>query len=176
MFIKVHNLLFLAVLHFNENSKRKQAVTSEGKPMFGISYPKSRKEDAVPKKVNVEQTFGLHQFLHQPAPAQNLPQQPQPALAKNLPQQPPPAQNLPQQPQPAPTQNLTQQPQPDPAQNLPQQPQPDPAQTTQQPHPHPDPAKNLYLQLGLMKLRKGKVKSVGKSIQFVLNRRERELF
>ncbi|KAJ8301015.1 hypothetical protein KUTeg_022534 [Tegillarca granosa] len=50
--------LYLAALHFNENSKRQQAVTRDGTPIYGISYPKSRKGAPVAKEVKVKQTFG----------------------------------------------------------------------------------------------------------------------
>ncbi|KAJ8305051.1 hypothetical protein KUTeg_017394 [Tegillarca granosa] len=50
--------LYLSRLHFNENSKRQQAVTRDGTPIYGISYPKSRKGAPVAKEVKVKQTFG----------------------------------------------------------------------------------------------------------------------
>ncbi|CAG2211670.1 unnamed protein product [Mytilus edulis] len=50
--------LFLSVLHFNKNTSRSQATTTEGRPQFSISYPKGRKGDAIAKEVKVKQTFG----------------------------------------------------------------------------------------------------------------------
>lgn len=49
----VYFRLYLAALHFNENSKRDQAVTRDGTPMYGISYPKSRKGAPIAKEVKV---------------------------------------------------------------------------------------------------------------------------
>jgi len=49
---------YTSALHFNKNNSLGQAVTSDGKPQFGISYPKCRKGDAIAKKV-VTQTFGM---------------------------------------------------------------------------------------------------------------------
>ncbi|KAK3107168.1 hypothetical protein FSP39_008415 [Pinctada imbricata] len=49
--------LFLAALHFNENSCRQQAVTSDGRPQYAVSYPKAKHGDGIAKQVKVQQTF-----------------------------------------------------------------------------------------------------------------------
>ncbi|KAK3107901.1 hypothetical protein FSP39_024743 [Pinctada imbricata] len=49
--------LFLAALHFNENSCRQQAVTSDGRPKYAVSYPKAKHGDGIAKQVKVQQTF-----------------------------------------------------------------------------------------------------------------------
>lgn len=67
--------LYLAALHFNENSSREQAVDKNGTPMYIISYPKGRKGEGIAKEVKVKQTFNyvdqlmeevlLHMQVHQ---------------------------------------------------------------------------------------------------------------
>ncbi|XP_060085555.1 uncharacterized protein LOC132564967, partial [Ylistrum balloti] len=48
--------LCLAALHFNANSSRPQAVKN-GKGQYRVSFPKSRKGDAVAKEIKVKQNF-----------------------------------------------------------------------------------------------------------------------
>jgi hypothetical protein len=43
--------LFLAALHFSENSTRTQAVTMDGTRQYRISYPKGRKGEGVVKEM-----------------------------------------------------------------------------------------------------------------------------
>lgn len=50
--------LALAALHFNENSGRNQALTKDGQPQFRISFPKSRRREAIAKEIKTCQTFG----------------------------------------------------------------------------------------------------------------------
>ena len=50
--------LALAALHFNENSGRNQALTKDGQPQFRISFPKSRRGEAIAKEIKTCQTFG----------------------------------------------------------------------------------------------------------------------
>lgn len=54
IFIK---LLFLAALHFNENSSRQQSMTKDGNKQYAVSYPKGRGGEGVAKEVKVDQTF-----------------------------------------------------------------------------------------------------------------------
>ncbi|KAJ8300273.1 hypothetical protein KUTeg_021792, partial [Tegillarca granosa] len=42
--------LYIAALHFNKNGNRQQICTQDGTPMYSISYPKSRKGEALQKK------------------------------------------------------------------------------------------------------------------------------
>lgn len=49
--------LYIAALHFNENSYRDQAVNKNGEPIYSISYPKGRKGVGIPKEVKVQQTY-----------------------------------------------------------------------------------------------------------------------
>ena len=50
--------LFLAALHFSENSTRTQAVTMDGTRQYRISYPKGRKGEGVVKEMKTSQTYG----------------------------------------------------------------------------------------------------------------------
>lgn len=54
--------LYLAGLHF-KNSCRPQAITSEGKSQYRVSFPKSRRGEGVAKEVKVEPTYGYVQDL-----------------------------------------------------------------------------------------------------------------
>eukprot|EP00105_Crassostrea_gigas_P037323 XP_019921471.1 PREDICTED: uncharacterized protein LOC105325318 [Crassostrea gigas] len=49
--------LYIAALHFKENSYRDQAVNKNGEPIYSISYPKGRKGAGIPKEVKVQQTY-----------------------------------------------------------------------------------------------------------------------
>ena len=50
--------LFLAVLHFNENGNRTQAINSRGEKMFSVSFPRGRSGDGVAKATKIPQSFG----------------------------------------------------------------------------------------------------------------------
>lgn len=50
-FCSLYFRLYLAALHFNENSQRKQATTKTGNAMYAVSYPKARKGEGVAKEV-----------------------------------------------------------------------------------------------------------------------------
>ena len=45
-------------MHFNENSNRPQAITSEGSKQYIVSYPKAKGGEGTAKEVKVQQTFG----------------------------------------------------------------------------------------------------------------------
>lgn len=49
--------LFLAAMHFNENSSRQQSMTKDGNKQYAVSYPKGRSGEGVGKEVKVDQTF-----------------------------------------------------------------------------------------------------------------------
>jgi len=49
--------ILIAVLHFNENSQRPQAVTQNNQLQWSVSFPKARKGQAVVKPVSVPATF-----------------------------------------------------------------------------------------------------------------------
>ncbi|XP_056015759.1 uncharacterized protein LOC125677033 [Ostrea edulis] len=49
--------LYIAALHFNENSCRDQAKTRNGEPVFSVSYPEGRHGSGVPKEVKVKQSY-----------------------------------------------------------------------------------------------------------------------
>ncbi|XP_062582679.1 uncharacterized protein LOC134252712 [Saccostrea cucullata] len=49
--------LYLATLHFNENSTREQAKNQDGDMIYSVSYPKGRKGEGVAKEVKIQQTF-----------------------------------------------------------------------------------------------------------------------
>lgn len=51
--------LYLAAMHFNENADREQAMNLEGKAVYRIMYPKSKKGQPTVKSVKTEPTFGL---------------------------------------------------------------------------------------------------------------------
>ncbi|XP_028412060.1 uncharacterized protein LOC114534789 [Dendronephthya gigantea] len=56
--------LYCSNLHFNENSNRKQATTSEGKLRWTIAYPKAFKgEKAVAKPLKEKPTYGYVQLI-----------------------------------------------------------------------------------------------------------------
>ena len=57
MFTHYFNRLELASLHFNENSDRKQAVTTEGKDQFEIVFPKFKRGGYTVRRVMVDPTF-----------------------------------------------------------------------------------------------------------------------
>lgn len=46
-------------MHFNENADREQAMNLEGKAVYRIMYPKSKKGQPTVKSVKTEPTFGL---------------------------------------------------------------------------------------------------------------------
>lgn len=54
---KIYFRLFLAALHFNENSARQQSRTKEGDKQYVVSYPKGRGGEGVANEVKVDQTF-----------------------------------------------------------------------------------------------------------------------
>ncbi|XP_078340505.1 uncharacterized protein LOC144617479 [Crassostrea virginica] len=49
--------LYIAALHFNENSSREQAVNKRGDPIYSVAYPKGRKGNGIPREVKVKQTY-----------------------------------------------------------------------------------------------------------------------
>ena len=53
----VHYRLWLAALHFNENTERDQAITIEGMLRYKLSCPKYKKEYTA-RKIPVPSTFG----------------------------------------------------------------------------------------------------------------------
>ncbi|XP_063072440.1 uncharacterized protein LOC134463131 [Engraulis encrasicolus] len=55
--------LYLASMHFNENSERGQARTSTGEAVYKIQYPKSKKGAGVVKPVKTVPTFNYVQDL-----------------------------------------------------------------------------------------------------------------
>ena len=50
--------LELAILHFNENTNRKQAVTKHGDQRYDIVFPKYKKGGYVVRKVTTDPTYG----------------------------------------------------------------------------------------------------------------------
>ncbi|XP_063400258.1 uncharacterized protein LOC134684878 [Mytilus trossulus] len=62
---KIEARIYLAAMHFNENSSRPQAVTSTGTAQLRVSYPKARKGKGVAKEVKVNATYGYVQELFQ---------------------------------------------------------------------------------------------------------------
>lgn len=57
IFLKKCFRLFLAAMHFNENSSRQQSMTKDGNKQYAVSYPKGRGGEGVAKEVKVDQTF-----------------------------------------------------------------------------------------------------------------------
>ncbi|XP_064649988.1 uncharacterized protein LOC135501681 [Lineus longissimus] len=55
--------LFLAAIHFNENSNRDQAVDKDGSERWSISYPKGRKGEPIAKEVKVPVTYSTFTCL-----------------------------------------------------------------------------------------------------------------
>ncbi len=49
--------LYLAAMHSNENAEQEQARTAEGKPIYRLTFAKSRKGKATAKPVKTEPTF-----------------------------------------------------------------------------------------------------------------------
>ncbi|XP_061183986.1 uncharacterized protein LOC133192121 isoform X2 [Saccostrea echinata] len=49
--------LYIAALHFNENSSRDQAVNKSGELIYSVSYPKGRNGAGIPKEVKIMQWF-----------------------------------------------------------------------------------------------------------------------
>ena len=47
----------IAILYFNENTKREQATTLEGEERFDVLFPKYKAGGYVVKKVKVDPTF-----------------------------------------------------------------------------------------------------------------------
>ena len=52
--------LQLAALHFNENTKRSQAVTKQGTRRYDVVYPKYKKGGYVVKKILENATYGMN--------------------------------------------------------------------------------------------------------------------
>lgn len=50
--------LALAALHFNENTRRMQAVTKTGNLRYAMSFPKAKKGEGIAREVKIDQTFG----------------------------------------------------------------------------------------------------------------------
>jgi hypothetical protein len=50
----------LAVLHFNENNSRKQAVSQDGTLAYVIKFPKSKAGQHTVRKVPVKATYGYN--------------------------------------------------------------------------------------------------------------------
>lgn len=48
----------VAVLHFNENANKEQAVTKAGEQRYSIVFPKYKKGGYIVKKVNKDPTYG----------------------------------------------------------------------------------------------------------------------
>ena len=57
MMIKIY-VLWLAALHFNENTQRDQAVTQDGKARYRRTAPKYKKGEFIVRKINVDCTYG----------------------------------------------------------------------------------------------------------------------
>ncbi|VDI38082.1 Hypothetical predicted protein [Mytilus galloprovincialis] len=55
--------LWLAALHFNENSQREQAVTKDGRARYKIVYPKFKKGDYSVKRILVDCTYDYVQTV-----------------------------------------------------------------------------------------------------------------
>jgi solute carrier family 8 (sodium/calcium exchanger) len=49
--------LWLAALHFNENTQRDQAVTQDGKARYRLTVPKYKKGEFIVRKINVDCTY-----------------------------------------------------------------------------------------------------------------------
>ncbi|XP_058486000.1 uncharacterized protein LOC131459881 isoform X1 [Solea solea] len=49
--------LYLAVMHFNENTARPQATNCDGEPLFRLQFPKSKKGECTAKPVKEQATF-----------------------------------------------------------------------------------------------------------------------
>ena len=47
--VLLHSRLYIAALHFNENSPREQAVNKNGEPIYSVSYPKGSKGTGILK-------------------------------------------------------------------------------------------------------------------------------
>ena len=47
----------IAILHFNENANREQAITLEGEERFDVLFPKYKAGGCVVKKVKADPTF-----------------------------------------------------------------------------------------------------------------------
>lgn len=54
--------LWLATLHFNENSQRTQAVTQDGKARYRVVFPKYEKGEYTVRKISVDSTYGKDSF------------------------------------------------------------------------------------------------------------------
>jgi hypothetical protein len=55
------NIVFrtlLAILHFNDNTERKQQRSKDGKLYFGVSYPKWKKGGHTVRKIMENPSFG----------------------------------------------------------------------------------------------------------------------
>jgi len=50
--------LYLAALHFNENTEREQAATQKGDMCCTVHYPRSKRGDFTARPVKTAATFG----------------------------------------------------------------------------------------------------------------------
>lgn len=57
MFFFCYFRLYLAGMHFNENSNRPKATTSSGKPMYRLLFPKAKKGLYTIKPVTSNPTY-----------------------------------------------------------------------------------------------------------------------
>lgn len=55
--------LQLVVLHFIENSNRKQPTNQQDEAIFCVSFAKSRKAEGVAKEVKVKPTYGMFSYF-----------------------------------------------------------------------------------------------------------------
>lgn len=56
--------LYLAALHYNENTGRDQATASSGEPLYRMHYPKAMKGEARVKPIKTEATFGKLYYFY----------------------------------------------------------------------------------------------------------------
>ena len=65
-FIKMCSIFFprtlLAVLHFNENTRRAQATSKQGNPLYAVKFPKARKGECRAVRVLVDPTYSKFPF------------------------------------------------------------------------------------------------------------------
>lgn len=62
LFIFITVRLWLAALHFNENSQRTQTVTQDDKARYRVVFPKYKIEEYTVRKINVDSTYGKDSF------------------------------------------------------------------------------------------------------------------
>ena len=55
--VSLHRL-YLAALHYNYNSNRKQAVTKKGKKRFNMLFPKYKKGGHIVRKIKTTSSYG----------------------------------------------------------------------------------------------------------------------